>query len=238
MGNAGLFSSILHKEISVYAAWMPVTNTFRLGDYGVISDGVLVKMGNIDEFGVSFAKADGKPVELKFRSDGTRVRRFIGGAEIQAMPQADVDAKLVVEFDAADSFYIDARLNVEEVGNLAQVGRKLRQQSEWRHKYRVVFATYTGRHCTILSSRSANSRVEISGKANALQQLELGHANAGVTVSDEEKVGLQIVGRTGVVGLRMFKLRALGGGTRILGPDDGDEDLVQQEDADELDDDI
>jgi hypothetical protein len=35
----------------------------------------------------------------------------------------------------------------------------------------------------------------------------------------------------------MFKLRAVGG-TRILGPADGDEDLVQYEDADELDDDI
>jgi hypothetical protein len=108
VGTAGLFSSILHNEIRAYAAWMPVTNTFRLGDYGVISNGVLVKMGNIDEFGVSFAKADGKPSELKFRSDGTRVRRFVGGAEIQAMPQADIDAKLVVEFDTADSFYIDA----------------------------------------------------------------------------------------------------------------------------------
>jgi hypothetical protein len=238
VGTAGLFSSILHNEISAYAAWMPVTNTFRLGDYGVISNGVLVKMGNIEEFGVSFAEADGKPSELKFRSDGTRVRRFVGGAEIQAMPQADIDAKLVVEFDMADSFYIDAQhLNVKEIGNLAQVGAELRRRPGWRRKYRVVFATYTGRHCTILSSRSANSRVEISGKANALQQLELGHANAGVTVSDEDKVGLQIVGDTGVVGLRMFKLRALGG-TRILGPADGDEDLVQYEDADELDDDI
>jgi hypothetical protein len=49
LGTARLFSSILHHEISAYAAWMPVTNTFRLGDYGVISDGVFVKMGNIEE---------------------------------------------------------------------------------------------------------------------------------------------------------------------------------------------
>jgi hypothetical protein len=36
----------------------------------------------------------------------------------------------------------------------------------------------------------------------------------------------------------MFKLRALGGGTRILAPDDQDDDLVEQETADELTDDI
>jgi hypothetical protein len=70
---------------------------------------------------VSFAKADGKPAELKFRLDGARFRRFAGGAEIQTMPQADIDAKLVVEFDAADSFYIDAYLNVEEMGDRARL---------------------------------------------------------------------------------------------------------------------
>ena len=240
MGTAGLFSNILHKEISAYAAWMPVANTFRLGDYGVISDGVLVKMGNIDEFGVSFATAAGKPIDLNFRSHGTKVRRFAAGAEIQAMPPADINAKLVVEFDAADSFYIDAHLNVEEIGNLAQVGRALRRHPEWQRKYRVVFATYTGRNCTVLSSRSANSKVEISGKANALQQLELGQANAGITVSAEEQVGLRVVGKTGVVGLRMFKLNLFGSGPSVLGPEDEDvdEDLVQKDDAAELADDV
>jgi hypothetical protein len=96
VGTARLFSKILHKEIDVHAAWVPVTNTFGLGDYGVISDGVFVKMGNIDEYGVTFRKAGGDPSRLKFRSDGTTVRRFVGGAETQAMPPADLDAKLVV----------------------------------------------------------------------------------------------------------------------------------------------
>ena len=239
MGTARLFSKILHKEIDVHAAWLPVTNTFRLGDYGVISDGVLVKMGNIDEYGVSFARAEGKPTRLKFRSDGTRVRQLVGGAEIQALPEADIDAKLVVEFAEANSFYLDAHLDVEAIENLAQVGRALRSAGGWQRKYRVVFSTYTGHNCTIISSRSANSKIEISGKANALQQLALGNAEAGLTVSDESSVGLDLVGKTGVVGLRMFKLRAIGGGTHILGQDDEDDEaLVEQETADELADDI
>jgi hypothetical protein len=238
VGTASLFSKVLHKEIDVHAAWMPVANNFQLGDYGVISDGVLVKMGNIAEYGVSFAAAAAPPIRLKFRSDGTRVRRFAGGAEINAMPPADIDAKLVVEFDAADSFYLDAHLTAEAMENLAQVGRALHDAVGWKRKYRVVHSTYTGQNCTILSSRSANSKVEISGKASALQQLELGHADAGLTVSDEDSVGLDVVGVTGVVGLRMFKLRLLGGGTRILGPDDQGDDPVEQESADELTDDI
>jgi hypothetical protein len=238
VGTASLFSKVLHKEIDVHAAWMPVANNFQLGDYGVISDGVFVKMGNVGEYGVSFVAAAAPPIQLKFRSAGTRVRRFAGGAEITAMPPADIDAKLVVEFDAADSFYLDAHLTAQAIENLAQVGRKLRDTAGWKRKYRVVHTTYTGKNCTILSSRHANSKVEISGKASALQQLELGHADAGLTVSGDDSAGLDVVGGTGVVGLRMFKLRLLGGGTRILGPGEQDDDPVEQETADELTDDV
>lgn len=238
MGTARLFSKILHREIDVHAAWVPVSNSFKIGDYGVISDGVLVKMGSIDEYSVPFVTEAAPPIRLKFRSDGTRVRRFAGGAEIQAMPAADIDAKLVVEFDSANSFYLDAQLTAEAIQNLAQVGRELRKAAGWKRQYRVVHSIYTGENCTLLSSRNANSKVEISGKANALQQLELGQANAGVTVSSEDSVGLEVVGETGVVGLRMFKLRLLGGGTRVLGPGGQDDDPVEQESADELDDDI
>jgi hypothetical protein len=237
VGTASLFSKILHKEIDVHAAWMPVANNFQLGDYGVISDGVFVKMGNISEYDVSFVAAVAPPIQLKFRSAGTRVRRFAGGAEITAMPPADIDAKLVVEFDAADSFYLDAHLTAEAIENLAQVGRKLRDAAGWKRKYRVVHSTYTGQNCTILSSRSANSKVEISGKASALQQLELGHADVGLTVSGAVSAGLEVVGETGVVGLRMFKLQPLGGGPDFLDTDDQDEDLVE-ESAGDLDDDI
>lgn len=238
MGTARLFSKVLHKEIDVHAAWLPVTNNFRLGDYGVISDGVFVKMGNIDEFGVSFTKADGEPTRLKFRSDGTSVRRFVAGAEAPALPEADIDAKLVIGFASADSFYIDAHLGVQEIQNLAQVAQALRDVDGWRGKYRVIFATYTGHHSTIISSRKANSKIEVSGTAKALKLLELGQAEAGLTVSAEDSVGLEVVGKTGVVGLRMFKLRLLGG-PRILGQDQGDPaEMVEEEVAGELADDV
>jgi hypothetical protein len=243
MGTARLFSKVLHKEIDVHAAWMPVTNNFGLGDYGVISDGVFVKMGNIDEYGVSFTKATGKPTRIKFRSDGTSVRRFVGETEVNALPEDDINARLVIGFTAADSFYIDAHLRVEAIDNLAQAARALRDADGWPRKYRVISETYTGHNCTIISSRKANSSIEISGKTSALKQLELGKAEVGLTVSAEDSVGLEVVGRTGVVGLRMFKLRALTGRPRILGKEEeaaegAQEDLVDQETAAELSDDI
>jgi hypothetical protein len=119
------------------------------------------------------------------------------------------------------------------------VGQVLRTAPGWRRQHRVIFATYTGRNCTILSSRSAKSKIEISGKASALAQFELGNVEAGLTVSAEESVGLELVGKTGVVGLRLFKLRSIGPGgpVRVLASGEGGEGLVE-ETADELPDDI
>lgn len=238
MGTARRFSRILHREIDVHAAWLPVTNTFRLGDYGMVSDGVLVKMGNIDEFGVEFVPGAGRPAELQFRSDGTKVRRVVGGAEAPSFPQVDLGAEIVIDFKAADSIYISANLVSEEMQNVAQVGAALRNAGGWRRRYRVVSSVYSAEHCTMISAREANSRITISGTADALRLLELGQAHADVTVSSEESLGLNLAGRSGVVGLRMFTLRALGGGTRLLNADTDEQDLVEHVVDEDLTDDI
>lgn len=239
MGTARRFSRALHDEIDVYAAWLPVTNNFRLGDYGVISDGVFAKLGNIDEFKVKFNEEDGAQSHLKFRSAGTKVGHFVAGASAPALPQADIDAKLVIEFTAGDSFYINANLTSSEMQNVAQVGRALHRVEGWRPKYRVISSIYAAKHCTIISSRKAGSKIELSGTANALQMLELGQASAGVTVSSEESVGLELIGRSGVVGLRMFKLRRFGDGLEILLNEEVEEtELIEQDEADDLEDDV
>ena len=82
MGTARDFDDILKQELNIHAAWFPVTHTFRLGDYGLISDGVLVKAGNIrDDFGVTFAQAPGPNTQLDFTSRGTSIVRVVGDAQ-------------------------------------------------------------------------------------------------------------------------------------------------------------
>ena len=46
MGTARAFDRILKSELNIHAAWLPITNTFSVGDFGLISDGVFAKMGN------------------------------------------------------------------------------------------------------------------------------------------------------------------------------------------------
>lgn len=238
MGTARKFSKVLHSELDVHAAWLPVTNTFALGDYGVVSDGVFVRMGNIAEFGVPFTPATGPQTKLRFRSDGTRVTRFVAGAEVPNIPQVDLEASIRIEFSTKDSFYIDAPvLTVQSMQDVAKVGAALRKAEGWRRKYRVVFSTYAGEGCTIISSREANSAFELNATADVLRMLELGKAQGGITLSGERAAGLEVIGASGVVGLRLFKLRLFTGSTDVLRTDEAD-GQVEFETAAELEDDI
>jgi hypothetical protein len=205
-GTAKRLNRILQKEIHVHAAWLPVTNTLQVGDYGVISSGVFHKMGNISEFGVDWQSAAGAPSKLDFSSEGTRVTKLVGDAEVQTLPDQGIDAKIEIAFTRADSFLLKANLSMEAMQNLAQTALALSRTPGWNKKYRVVNATYTGQDCVVISTREADSKVEISGKADALQQFDLGAVSAGFGFQSNKQLGLEIVGETGVVGLKIFKL--------------------------------
>ena len=72
MGTPQKFNDIIHEHLHAHAAWLPITNTYRLGDYGLIADGVFNKIGNIkDDFGVMFEEGAGPNANLDFVSADT-----------------------------------------------------------------------------------------------------------------------------------------------------------------------
>ena len=139
MGTASLFDGILKERLSIHAGWLPITNTFKIGDYGLISDGVLFPMGNIREFGVGWQEAAGPPASLDFASEGTHVNRLVGEATVKAFPDQDIDASLTIEFDRDScSFLVKAKLTVAQMQNVAMVG-----QSLWDQPAIAWFPPYT-----------------------------------------------------------------------------------------------
>jgi hypothetical protein len=188
-------------------------------------------MGNLRAFGIGWTAKDGPLAQLNFASDGTRMTRAVGNATVQAFPDQGVDASLTIEFERDSSFLIKTRLTSSEMQDLAAVAQKLSGHSGWKSRYRVVSAVHVGQQCTILSSKGANSKIVLSGKANALKQLDLGAASAGIETSSSERIGLDIVGQTGVVGLSLFKLRWLIGGVETLGPPRNDPNAQTQVDT-------
>jgi hypothetical protein len=212
MGIAKDFDKVLFDQIRVHAAWLPVTNTFHLGDFGVISEGVFARMGNIaDDFNVPFESQPGAPTKLDFKSDHVKVFRFAAGAEVSVWPGDEVEAKLKIEFGKERSFYLKATMNVVEMKSVFGAAQALASRPGWNAgKFKVVSAVYTGANCVVLSSKKGNASVEIGGKTGALKKLEVGAAEAGLSFSSKTGLGLEILGETGVVGLSLFKVE--GGG--------------------------
>ena len=218
MGIAKDFNDVVHDQIKVHAAWLPVTNTYQVGDFGVISEGVFARMGNIrSDFGIDFQTNAGPPSQLDFKSANVRVVRFTAGAEVNAFPDDALEAKLRIEFGRERSFYLKAALNVQELASVFEAARKIAVLPAWNEgKFKVVAATYTGQNCVVLSSRQNNTAIEIGGKADALKKLELGGASADFAWTANSTLGLEIMGQTGVIGLKLFQVKKKKGEAEFL----------------------
>jgi hypothetical protein len=164
------------------------------------------------------------------------VVKLVGGAEVTALPEAPVEASLRVEFGgSASSMVKAAEVSVTEIVDLQQVTTALANADGWKRGWRVVRSLWTAHNCAIAISSGKNAHFELAGKAEALKQLDLGSANAGVTVAAENNVGFSSLGKTGVVGLGLFKVSWIGGRTRFL---DAGEVQVQVDEDDALESDL
>ena len=236
MGVAKSFNKMLHKELTVYAAWLPVTNTFELGDYGHFEGGVFRKTGNIAKFGVNFDQASGAKASIDFTSNGARVFRMVAGTAVPSLQGiGDVEAKLSFDFSKKGSSVVKASIDVVEMQNIDQVGKQLAKHPDWEKYNRVVSALYTGEKCVIIAARDADTKVEFSGSASALAQIELGKVELKPSFQSSTKTAFKSVGETGPIGLGLFKIGWLNK-VKLLG--DEEEPQIQKDWGDEFEDDF
>lgn len=237
VGIAAQFSKSLHKEINAHAAWFPVTNSFELGDYGLVSDGVFQRIGNIAEFSVEFTSKASKPASIDFKSEDAKLVSVVADAEVNALPDAPIDARFRIELGKKGSYYARAAdTTAIEMTNIREVAGGLARALGWRRKYRVVSSIITGHDCLIVTAQADHATYELSGQASALKNLNVGAMRAGVSITNDTNVGFTVAGETGVVGLRLFKLRWFGDQVQLLGPE-GKADY-EVDTADELEDDV
>jgi hypothetical protein len=212
MGLAESFNDALYANLQVYAAWFPVVNTIKVGDFGVIEDGVFRPLGNITKFGINPTIAPGAEAEIDFVSDGTTVTKFVAGGKVDKFPPVgDLDAKLELEFKRENSCLLKAKFSVLEMQDIHGVAKGLKDLDEWENHFKVVSSTYTGDQCVIVACRDAGTKVSLSAKANLLQQVELGKVEVAPSFESTNSACFKSIGATGVVGIRLFKLGFFGG---------------------------
>lgn len=237
MGVPAEFSKRLHEAIGAHSAWPPVTNSFGLGDYGLVSDGIFQRLGNIQEFDIGFASSESPAADLDMKSsDATRVA-MVANVVVDALPPAPIDAKLRIELGGKGSYYAKAtRMTSVDMTNVGQVAGALERAPGWRRKYRVVRSVIVAHDCLLVTASADQATFELSGNADVLNVLNIGAAGASVSITNDTNIGVTIVGRTGVIGLRLFKLKWFSGDPRFLKP--GEEADFDDATDDELEDDV
>jgi hypothetical protein len=217
MKIANKLERILRQQLKCHVAWLPIANTYALGDYGIVSGGVFTKMGNVQEFGGIFASEKSPPATLDFASANTTTATFVGEAEVQVMPATALNASIRYKFNDAESFLLKAKtVRVEGIGNLNALMKSLKKKKDWERRFHVVRQLWTAEDALVLSSLSAGTEVRIAGDAPALQQLSLGKASTELSLTGNQELGLKLVGKTGAIGLGFAKFGFLFGEVKTL----------------------
>lgn len=235
MGITRTYAKILHRELMCRAAWPPLANGLALGDYGLMSGGVFVALGNVTtDFGVAVVSGPESPqAKLDFVSQSTTTFRSAAQVEVPYFPNTPVDAELRFEFADAESLVLKANpLVTREMQNVRAALAMLEQKVGWRRKYRMVRQLWICRNALILSSIATGARISLRAQARVLRDLDLGNVAANIAIGSEQGVGLHFVGLEGVIGLGLVRLGVLGGETfRSVEPDD---DIADSDPADEF----
>ncbi|MCX6266634.1 MAG: hypothetical protein NTW16_04660 [Bacteroidetes bacterium] len=215
MGIPEQFNDIIRRHLNVNAAWLPIVNNYALGDYGIFSDGVFVKMGNIKEFNVSFTEATCPEASIDFTSANTTVVKTAAGVEVDVIPAAAVDAKITFRFESGKSFLVKAPvITGTMIANVNQVATLLRNSKNWERKWKVVYQVYNALDPIIVSTIAAGTELTFSGDVEALKNLKVG--TASVEIGTNKELGLNIHGKSGIIGLGLFKLKLFGSGPSFL----------------------
>lgn len=216
MGIPNQFNDIIQKHLNVFAAWVPIVNKFRLGDYGIFSDGVFSRLGNItDDFGVTFKEASGETAHIDFTSEGASVVKTGANAGVNIAGGGEVKAKVQIEFSREKSFLVQSpTISVTTIDDVNELAKRLKATGKWDGQWKVVYQVYNAVDAVVISTIAAGTKLDFSGDVSALGQLKLG--GAGVNVDTNKALGLKINGKNGVIGLGLFRLKSkIFGGLKV-----------------------
>ncbi len=217
MGVPNQFNDIIQKNLNVFAAWIPIVNKYKLGDYGVFANGIFSKLGNItDDFQVTFIEGSGSEASIDFTSEGARVTKLGGDANVPTGSPVNVKAAIEVEFSKEQSFLVKSpTITVSTIDNVNEVSKKLNETGKWDGQWKVVYQVYNALDAVIVSTIEAGTKLDFNGDATALEQMNLGHA--GVNIDTNKTLGLNITGKSGIIGLGLFRIKSkLFGGKKVV----------------------
>lgn len=231
MSIARALARVLRNNFQMHVAWVPVTTSFSLGDYGLWRGGVFVPLGNIREFGVEARSERGREITLEFMSSRRASTQVDAEVEVPQLPSSGAETHL--HFEAGQSFLIKVgKLVSTRISNVAEVARKLDATGRWRWQYKVVSELFVGEDVLLVATSERDTTVSLRGTGRATVAGHEGvKLDAGVSVTADRQLGLNISGGTGPVGLGLFRVRLSGNLALNFAEAVGDDSFVGRDGA-------
>lgn len=220
MSLARVLDRIFREQFRMHVAWMPLTTGLALGDYGLWRGGVFVPLGNVAEFGVQVVARAGAEASLDYTS-ATAVQGG-GGVERRGTPRlggAAGEARLRFASEAACVLHV-ARLTSTRIANLAEVARRLDEARGWRWRFKIVNELFVGEDVLLLMTSEKDTEITVRGEIGALKARR---AAGGLEVAASKRLGLEIVGGAGPIGLRVARVRLNGAPALAFDAADGED---------------
>lgn len=234
MSTGDRFGRFIKDELGCRSVWPPVLTPMQLGDYGVTDGASFQKLGNIADFGLKLEIEVGQPSSLNLVSSGVKQTRVVAGAAVPAFQGLGaVAAQLRIECARGESFVLKCRrVERTQIRNLGALALRLSRArtadgQTWKHlAWKIVWQLYSGCDVVFLATRTAGTRVEFTGSADALQQLEMGSLSAGIGVQTSHSLGCEVLGQSGPVGYGLARVKVIGAGVKFFAGD------LEEEEAD------
>lgn len=209
-GLAKKFNKAIHQELKAYAAWVPIVNTYKIGDYGFFESGIFQSIGNVKEKypEISLRIESSDSAEIDFISSSIRTMKFdaAGNAIASFAALGNAQASLKLLFDGENSNLIKAKLTSAELKNIDEVASVLANKGDWRNKFSVVSKIYRGEQCVIICSREAGTEIEINASADVLKQIDAGKVQGEFQFKANKNSVFKAIGESGIIALSLFKL--------------------------------
>jgi hypothetical protein len=226
-----LFARRLTDALDCLPVWPPVLTPVQLGDYGVTAGGAFRRLGNVTEFGASFAVERGQPSRLELASTDVRLLRFAGAAQVASFHGlGSASGRVAFEFGRGAGFVLRcARVERRQIADLAGLARRLLDARTadgrtWRPlAWRLVWQVVGGDDVLFLAAGDAGARIELGGGAESLQRFDGGSGGFGLSVARRTGLALEIVGGAGPIGYGLARVR-LRGGVKFFGGDGSDDE--------------
>jgi hypothetical protein len=214
MSIAKKYTSRVKKNLALEAVWLP-GHDIELGDILHRKDGILEKIGNITNYGISFnTEVVQRNASLDFQAQGVRTRVIQAGMEVSPYNiDMDVEARIEIDFQKEETYYIKTpQFDGTGIDNLIRLGQHITGIGSWKHRrWFVVTNVFSVTEFVFLGSSEANRNVEISGSGQAIANyLETGFST-DLNFSGLQNIETKITGQSGAVAMRVSRFRKNGG---------------------------